>query len=68
MTPIPRLLSSRMRLTLSLNRFFARQARDPKNRVVFEKDITDVYGMPQPTFEYVPSTQYADEAGKMMNE
>ena len=49
-------------------RFFARQAYDKANRVVFEKNVTDVYGMPQPTFEYTPTEKYADEAGRMMKE
>nr|ALJ82907.1 hypothetical protein [Irpex lacteus] len=49
-------------------RFFARQAREPKNKLTFDKKITDVYGMPQPTFKYLPTTQYADEAGKMMKD
>ncbi|KAI0084963.1 putative pyranose oxidase [Irpex rosettiformis] len=49
-------------------RFFARQEGDSKNRLVFEKGVTDVYGMPQPTFEYTPTTKFADEAGRMMKD
>ncbi|KAI0084962.1 putative pyranose oxidase [Irpex rosettiformis] len=49
-------------------RFFARQAGDLNNRIVFEEGVTDVYGMPQATFEYTPTTQFADEAGRMMKD
>ncbi|KAI0689662.1 putative pyranose oxidase [Cytidiella melzeri] len=47
-------------------RFFARQSFNPKNCMIFEKDVTDAFGMPQPTFEYVPTPQFADEATRMM--
>ena len=59
-------------IVLTLNstqsRFFGRQGYTPKNRIIFEKDITDLYGMPQPTFEYNTTKKYADEAGRMMKE
>jgi hypothetical protein len=40
----------------------------PENRVVFEDDVKDLYGMPQPTFNYNPTRKYALEATDMMNE
>lgn len=49
-------------------RFFGRQGYTPKNRIIFEKDSTDLYGLPQPTFEYTPTKKYADEAGRMMKD
>ena len=51
-----------------LLRFFGRQEGDPANRIIFEDDFRDAYGMPQPTFEYVPTTKYAKEASEMMKE
>jgi hypothetical protein len=35
---------------------------------VFEDDDKDGFGMPQPTFEYRPTTKYAEEAHLMMDE
>ncbi|KAF5346223.1 hypothetical protein D9758_014384 [Tetrapyrgos nigripes] len=49
-------------------RFFGRQDGVKKNRMIFEDDLTDAYGMPQPTFEYEPSTKYAEETSSMMND
>lgn len=47
-------------------RFFGMQAGDRSNRMWFSSKITDEYGMPQVTFEYVPTNQYAGEAHRMM--
>ena len=44
------------------------QEGDPKNRIIFEDDDSDVYGMPQPTFVYLPTDKWRDNAHKMMNE
>ncbi|KAF9457214.1 putative pyranose oxidase [Collybia nuda] len=49
-------------------RFFAMQPGVRKNRIVFEDDISDAYGMPQPTFEYTPSREAALAATRMMND
>ncbi|KAH7924400.1 putative pyranose oxidase [Leucogyrophana mollusca] len=49
-------------------RFFGMQAGDSSNILLFEKDITDAYGMPQPTFEYLPTTHFASQATNMMND
>jgi len=38
------------------------------NRIIFEDEISDAYGMPQPTFEYLPTDKYANKAHEMMNE
>ena len=38
------------------------------NRILFENDLKDAYGMPQPTFEYVPTPEHAEEATRMMKE
>jgi hypothetical protein len=40
----------------------------PNNRIYFETKITDAYGMPQPTFEYLPTADAAKQAHDMMNE
>ncbi|KAI0777980.1 putative pyranose oxidase [Irpex lacteus] len=49
-------------------RFFGRQAYCDKNVLIFDNEITDMFGMPQPTFKYLPTEEYADEAGKMMKD
>ncbi|KAF3914467.1 hypothetical protein AA313_de0203518 [Arthrobotrys entomopaga] len=38
------------------------------NRVTFEHKIKDMYGMPQPTFNYVLSEKDAEQANEMMND
>ncbi|TDL21831.1 putative pyranose oxidase [Rickenella mellea] len=47
-------------------RFFGMQEGVKENRIIFEEDLTDSYGMPQPTFAYVPTKKYAQEANRMM--
>jgi pyranose oxidase len=49
-------------------RFFGRQDGRPENKIIFEDDIDDLYGMPQPTFEYRVSEKFALEARRMMKE
>ncbi|KAJ7791625.1 putative pyranose oxidase [Mycena olivaceomarginata] len=49
-------------------RFFGMQHPVETNKIIFEKDIKDAYGMPQPTFEYIPSPDRALEATRMMND
>ncbi|KAJ7225167.1 putative pyranose oxidase [Mycena rebaudengoi] len=39
-----------------------------KNKLIFEDDENDGFGMPQPTFEYRPTTEYAKEAHRMMDD
>jgi hypothetical protein len=39
-----------------------------KNRIYFENNLDDSYGMPQPTFEYLPTDHAALQAHDMMNE
>ncbi|KAJ7219746.1 putative pyranose oxidase [Mycena rebaudengoi] len=61
------------RLVVDL-RFFGRQAGIENNKLittnklVFEDDDKDGFGMPQPTFEYRPTTKYAEEAHLMMDD
>ncbi|KZP03746.1 GMC oxidoreductase [Athelia psychrophila] len=49
-------------------RFFGKQKGSPTNRLFFEKNLTDAYGMPQPTFEYIPTTEGAEDTQRMMND
>ncbi|KAG6867363.1 hypothetical protein C0993_003835 [Termitomyces sp. T159_Od127] len=49
-------------------RFFGRQDGVESNRIIFENDVKDGYGMPQPTFEFTPSPKFAYEASRMMGE
>ncbi|KAJ8082442.1 hypothetical protein PM082_008297 [Marasmius tenuissimus] len=49
-------------------RFFGRQHGVTKNKMIFENTHVDAYGMPQPTFEYEPSREYALETSRMMND
>jgi len=49
-------------------RFFAMQDGVPENKMVFERDVQDAYGMPQMTFEYLPTPARALECGRMMND
>ncbi|KAF7292249.1 GMC oxidoreductase [Mycena indigotica] len=49
-------------------RFFGMQKSVPENRIIFETDVRDAYGMPQPTFEYQPTQEHAAEATRMMND
>lgn len=44
------------------------QPGEKKNRMIFEDRIKDAYGMPQPTFEYLPSEKAARKANDMMGE
>ena len=34
-------------------RWFGKQASNPKNCVTFSTEVTDIYGMPQPTVSYL---------------
>ncbi|KNZ82114.1 Pyranose 2-oxidase [Termitomyces sp. J132] len=49
-------------------RFFGRQMGCEDNRIIFENSLKDPYGMPQPTFEYEPTPQFAHECSNMMND
>lgn len=49
-------------------RFFAMQEGVAKNRMWFERKYSDAYGMPQVTFEYLPTEKAAKEAHDMMND
>ncbi|KAJ7757744.1 putative pyranose oxidase [Mycena maculata] len=49
-------------------RFFGMQEGVPENKMIFEMSLKDAYGMPQPTFEYIPTRKYADETQRMMND
>jgi len=55
------------RLVVDL-RFFGMQEGVPKNKLVFEREIRDVYDMPQATFEYTPTDEFALQATRMMND
>lgn len=55
------------RLVVDL-RFFGMQIGVRKNRMVFENSLEDSYGMPQPTFEYLPTDEAALQAHNMMND
>jgi hypothetical protein len=54
--------------TFSFVRFFEMQEGVQKNRMYFENNLGDSYGMPQPTFEYLPTENAALQAHDMMNE
>jgi pyranose oxidase len=43
-------------------RFFGMQDGVPQNRMILEDTLEDLYGMPQPTFEYTPTEVYAQQA------
>ncbi|KAJ7021158.1 putative pyranose oxidase [Mycena alexandri] len=49
-------------------RFFGMQDGVPENRMIFQTQIKDEYGMPQPTFEYKPTPKYAEETQRMMED
>ncbi|KAJ7754829.1 putative pyranose oxidase [Mycena metata] len=49
-------------------RFFGMQAGVPENRMTFQTQLKDEYGMPQPTFEYKPTPKYAQETQRMMDD
>jgi len=49
-------------------RFFGMQKGVEANRVYFDHEVTDQYGMPQPTFEYTPTPEDAEDAHIMMND
>ncbi|KAJ7107339.1 putative pyranose oxidase [Mycena epipterygia] len=55
------------RLVVDL-RFFGMEEGVSQNRMVFHKSVRDAYGMPQPTFEYTPTTKSADDTQRMMND
>lgn len=44
------------------------QPGDVNNRMWFNTKIRDAFGMPQPTFEYLPTPKAAVEAHDMMTE
>jgi len=49
-------------------RFFGMQEGVSKNRMWFEREYSDAYGMPQVTFEYLPTEKAAKEAHDMMTD
>ncbi|KAJ6600287.1 putative pyranose oxidase [Mycena vulgaris] len=49
-------------------RFFGMQEGVPENRMTFQPNLKDAYGMPQPTFEYTPTAKHAEETQRMMND
>ncbi|VDB88531.1 unnamed protein product [Peniophora sp. CBMAI 1063] len=49
-------------------RFFGKQKPDVNNRIIFEDEVDDAYGMPQPTFEYVPDEESARLSSRMMKD
>ncbi|KAI0031186.1 putative pyranose oxidase [Vararia minispora EC-137] len=49
-------------------RFFGMQDGVKENRVLFEDKVEDMFGMPQPTFEYKPTPKYALQATHMMRD
>jgi len=49
-------------------RWFGRTQPEEKNRITFERDLTDAYGMPQPTFEYKLNAESEREAHLMMTD
>lgn len=49
-------------------RWFGRTQPEYNNRIKFEHDLTDGYGMPQPTFEYKPNAKSTHEAHLMMTD
>jgi len=49
-------------------RWFGRTQPEETNRIKFEHDVVDGYGMPQPTFEYKPNSQSTYEAHLMMTD
>ncbi|KAF7342404.1 GMC oxidoreductase [Mycena venus] len=55
------------RLVVDL-RFFGRQNGVPTNKLIFEDGIEDGFGMPQPTFVYQPTSEFATEAHNMMDD
>ncbi|KZV78321.1 pyranose 2-oxidase, partial [Exidia glandulosa HHB12029] len=55
------------RLVVDL-RFFGMQDGVPENRIIFENDYKDTYGMPQATFHYLPTPARAKQATDMMND
>ncbi|KAG8736389.1 hypothetical protein FRC12_017624, partial [Ceratobasidium sp. 428] len=49
-------------------RWFGRTQPEETNRIKFERDLTDGYGMPQPTFHYQPNAESVREAHLMMTD
>ncbi|QRV88045.1 GMC oxidoreductase [Ceratobasidium sp. AG-Ba] len=49
-------------------RWFGRTQPHENNVIKFERDLTDAYGMPQPTFEFKPNKKSVDEAHEMMTD
>ena len=49
-------------------RFFGYAEPRETNEIRFETDITDGYGMPQPTFHFFLSDDDKERANKMMEE
>ncbi|KAJ7587789.1 putative pyranose oxidase [Mycena floridula] len=49
-------------------RSFGMQEPDPNNRLIFEIDYSDGFGMPQPTFEYRSTDKSALEAHDMITD
>ncbi|KZV83963.1 pyranose oxidase [Exidia glandulosa HHB12029] len=55
------------RLVVDL-RFFGMQKGVLENRIIFEDSFWDAYEMPQATFEYTPTPEFAKQATDMMND
>ena len=49
-------------------RWFGRSTPNKNNRVYFEEKYKDIFGMPQPTFEFQLNNQDSEDAGLMMEE
>jgi len=49
-------------------RWFGRTQPEETNQIRFERDLTDGYGMPQPTFHYKPNAESVREAHRMMTD
>jgi pyranose oxidase len=48
--------------------YFGMQEGVESNHIVFENDVVDQYGMPQPTINYLPTRKYADQGSAMIAE
>ncbi|QRV88044.1 GMC oxidoreductase [Ceratobasidium sp. AG-Ba] len=49
-------------------RWFGRTQPEESNKILFERDLTDAYGMPQPTFFYKQNAESVREAHLMMTD
>ncbi|KAG8732828.1 hypothetical protein FRC12_019120 [Ceratobasidium sp. 428] len=53
------------RLVVDFRWFGSTQPKE-SNYITFERDLVDAYGMPQPTFHFVPDHKSTDDAHRMM--